>query len=65
MSPFMPFLPLPAKFTYRLGPPIDLGHDPDAAEDPRARRIAAARVTRTMQDMLDELVERRRLPILG
>jgi 1-acyl-sn-glycerol-3-phosphate acyltransferase len=65
MSPFMPFLPLPAKFTYRVGPPIDLGHDPDAAADPRARRIAAARVTRTMQDMLDELVQRRRLPILG
>ena len=64
-SPFMPFLPLPAKFTYRIGPPIDLGHDPEAANDPRARRMAAARVTRTMQAMLDELVARRRRPILG
>ena len=64
-SPFMPFLPLPAKFTYRIGPPIDLGHDPEAANDPRARRMAAAKVTRTMQAMLDELVARRRRPILG
>jgi hypothetical protein len=65
VSPFVPYLPLPAKFTYRVGPPIDFGHDPDAAEDPFARRVAAARVTRTMQAMLDELVARRRRPILG
>jgi 1-acyl-sn-glycerol-3-phosphate acyltransferase len=60
MSPFLPFLPLPVKFTYRLGPPIDLGHDPEAAHDPRALRVAAARVTRTMQAMMDEMVARRR-----
>jgi len=63
-SPFVPFLPLPAKFSYRIGPPIHLGHDPEAACDPRARRMAAARVTRTMQGMLDEMVAHRR-PILG
>ena len=64
-TPFVPFLPLPAKFTYRVGPPIHLGHDPEAAHDPHALRAAAARVTRTMQAMLDEIVARRRLPILG
>jgi 1-acyl-sn-glycerol-3-phosphate acyltransferase len=64
-TPFVPFLPLPAKFTYRVGPPIHLGHDPVAARDARARRMAAARVTRTMQALLDEMVARRRRPILG
>lgn len=65
VTPFVPFLPLPAKFTYRVGPPIHLGHDPEAAHDPRALRAAAARVTRTMQGMLDQIVARRRLPVLG
>lgn len=62
---FVPYLPLPAKFTYRIGAPIHLGHDPEAARDPRALRVASARVTRAMQAMLDEIVARRRLPIFG
>lgn len=64
-NPFLPFVPLPAKFTYRVGPPIFLGWDPEAAADPRAVRAAADRVRRTMQAMLDDLVARRRLPVIG
>jgi 1-acyl-sn-glycerol-3-phosphate acyltransferase len=62
---FVPFLPLPAKLQYRVGEPIDLGHDPEAAADRRVVQRAYARVTRTMQRMLDDLASRRRLPVFG
>src|SRR5439155_1037621 len=44
LTGFLPNLPLPAKFMYRVGPPIELGHDPDAARDERAVRSACDRV---------------------
>ena len=65
LSGFLPYLPLPAKFVYRVGPPIELGHDPDAACDARAVRHAYDRVSRIMQEMLDGLAARRRLPVFG
>src|SRR5439155_21099665 len=65
LSGFLPYLPLPAKFVYRVGPPIELGHDPDAALDARAVRRAYDRVSRIMQEMLDGLAARRRLPVFG
>ena len=65
LSGFLPYLPLPAKFVYRVGPPIELGHDPDAALDARAVRHAYDRVSRIMQEMLDGLAARRRLPVFG
>jgi 1-acyl-sn-glycerol-3-phosphate acyltransferase len=62
---FVPYLPLPAKFVYRVGLPIALGHDPEAARDERAVRCAYDRITRIMQTMLDGLVRERRLPVFG
>ncbi len=61
----VPFLPLPAKFAYRVGPPIALGHDPEAARDERVVKHAYDRVTGVMQEMLDGLAARRRLPVFG
>jgi len=65
VSGFVPYLPLPAKFVYRVGEPIYLAHDPRRARDPHAVREAYARVTCVMQDMLDDLARRRRMPGLG
>lgn len=65
LTGFMPYLPLPSKFVYRVGTPIELGNDPDAARDRRVVRTAYARITGVMQDMLDELVGQRRLPVIG
>ena len=65
LTGFLPYLPLPAKFVYRIGEPIHLGHDVRRARDRRAVQDAYARVTGVMQDMLDDLARRRRLPVLG
>ena len=55
-------LPLPAKITVRVLPPIDLGErygsKPDIAEIDRDVRAQ-------MQDVLSSLAEERRLPVLG
>jgi 1-acyl-sn-glycerol-3-phosphate acyltransferase len=55
-------LPLPAKITIEVLPPMDLradfGADPDVGE-------IYEHVTRTMQDTLDALAAERQLPILG
>lgn len=64
-SGFLPYLPLPAKFTYRVGEPIAVPHDPDMARNPRAVRRLYAKVTRVMQSMLDDLASRRTLPVFG
>ncbi|MFO7162684.1 MAG: glycerol acyltransferase, partial [Mycolicibacterium hassiacum] len=57
-----PNLPLPAKITMRVLPPIDIeaefGADPDIDE-------VDAHVRRVMQRALDELAAERRLPVLG
>jgi 1-acyl-sn-glycerol-3-phosphate acyltransferase len=65
LTGFMPYLPLPSKFVYRVGRPIGLGHDPDGARDRRVVRKAYARITGVMQEMMDQLVSRRRLPVIG
>src|SRR5437870_9209006 len=65
LTGFLPYLPLPAKFVYRIGEPIHLGHDVRRARDRRAVQDAYARVTGVMQDMLDDLARRRRMPVLG
>ena len=65
LTGFLPYLPLPAKFVYRIGEPIHLGHDVRRSRDRRAVQDAYARVTGVMQDMLDDLARRRRLPVLG
>jgi len=59
---FFGHLPLPAKITVEVLPPIhldeELGPDPDVDE-------IHTHVTRLMQDTLDALAAERRLPILG
>jgi 1-acyl-sn-glycerol-3-phosphate acyltransferase len=65
LTGLLPYWPLPAKLVYRIGRPIFLGRDPEAAEDDRVVRLAYDYVTRRMQRMLDHLAARRRLPVLG
>jgi 1-acyl-sn-glycerol-3-phosphate acyltransferase len=62
---FVPYLPLPAKLNYKVGSPIHLEHDPALADDPEAVQAVYRRVTRVMQEMLDELASRRRFPVIG
>ena len=62
MSPLFGHLPLPAKITVRVLPPIDLkeryGSSPDIEEIDRDVRAQ-------MQDVLTSLAEDRKLPVLG
>ncbi len=59
---FLPRIPLPAKVTIEVLPPIHLkqrfGEDPDIDEVYR-------HVTRVMQDTLEALASERRLPVIG
>ncbi len=59
---FVPYLPFPAKFRYRVGAPILLGHDPERARDRYEVVRAYNDVTRRMQAMLDGLRRRRPAP---
>jgi 1-acyl-sn-glycerol-3-phosphate acyltransferase len=62
---FVPFLPLPAKFEYRVGKPIELRNSAHLASNELAVRQVYYRIVDDMQGMLDEMASRRRLPILG
>lgn len=62
---FLPYIPLPAKLTYKVGEPMYLGHDPEKARDAASVRRIYGKVTTVMQRMLDDLVSRRRFPVLG
>jgi 1-acyl-sn-glycerol-3-phosphate acyltransferase len=59
---FLPRIPLPAKITSEVLPPIDIkdrfGDEPDLDE-------VYAHVTRVMQDTLDALSSERRFPLIG
>src|SRR5205814_9753215 len=62
---FVPCLPLPAKLGHKVGEPIHVGHDPEAARRPDVVRGLYRKVAGIIQDMLDELAGRRRLPVIG
>jgi len=62
---FVPYLPLPSKITYKVGKPIRCNGGPSRADDPATLRRIYHQVTGVMQDMLDDLASRRRLPVLG
>lgn len=62
---FVPYVPLPAKFHFKIGKPIDLGHDPDIGAKPHVVRRAYGRVTNAMQRQLDSVAKQRRFPVLG
>jgi 1-acyl-sn-glycerol-3-phosphate acyltransferase len=61
----LPYLPLPSKIVYRVGKPIWCAGGAARAEDPAVVRRVYRRLTRVMQQMLDDLASRRRLPVLG
>jgi diacylglycerol/phytol O-acyltransferase len=65
LTGFVPYLPLPSKFSYKAGEPIYLGHDPEAAKNPAVVQRAYNKVTKVMQKLLDDLVRRRRFPVIG
>src|SRR5262245_35112750 len=65
LTGFLPYLPLPAKFVYRVGRPIEVAHDPEAARNLDVVRTISHKVTATMQEMLDDLAGRRRWPVIG
>jgi 1-acyl-sn-glycerol-3-phosphate acyltransferase len=58
----IPTIPLPAKATVQLCPPLELAaeYGPDASDDDEAVAECYARVTRTMQAILDDLAAERR-----
>lgn len=62
---FVPFLPLPAKFVYKAAEPLPVPCDPERAENPREVWRVYRQVTTVMQRLLDDLVHRRRWPVLG
>jgi 1-acyl-sn-glycerol-3-phosphate acyltransferase len=65
LTGFVPFLPLPAKFVYRVGEPVRVRRDPERAGDPDAVRRIYRQVMGAMQDMVDDIAARRRFPVLG
>ncbi len=60
-----PFLPLPAKISYKVGKPLQFRADSGLHRDPHALRRAYGAIVDDMQDMLDQLASRRRLPVIG
>jgi 1-acyl-sn-glycerol-3-phosphate acyltransferase len=62
---FLPFLPLPAKFAYKAGKPFRFRSDAKLYEDERVVQRAYVGIVDSMQDMVDELASRRRLPVIG
>jgi 1-acyl-sn-glycerol-3-phosphate acyltransferase len=61
----LPFLPLPAKISYKVGEPFRFPQAPDLAEDPEYVRKRYEEITDAMQGMVDELAARRRFPVIG
>jgi 1-acyl-sn-glycerol-3-phosphate acyltransferase len=62
---FLPYVPFPAKISYRVGKPIQVPEDPALARDRLYVRTLYTEITSTMQTMLDELSAERRTPVLG
>jgi 1-acyl-sn-glycerol-3-phosphate acyltransferase len=66
---FLPFIPLPAKFEYKVGKAIELRRTrsgrPHPSHDAAVIRRGYREVTNSMQGMLNDLAARRRLPLFG
>jgi len=65
LTGFLPYLPLPSKFVYKVAKPLRFPRDPRCAHDPVALHRAYVRITGIMQNMLDDLASRRRFPVIG
>jgi 1-acyl-sn-glycerol-3-phosphate acyltransferase len=61
----LPFVPLPAKITYRIGEPLEFPRSPALAENRDLLERTTRRIGNEMQRMLSELSDGRRLPLLG
>jgi 1-acyl-sn-glycerol-3-phosphate acyltransferase len=62
---FLPYIPFPAKLSYKLGEAIPFARDPARARDTAAVRSAYDRVVLKVQGLVNDLAARRRLPVLG
>jgi 1-acyl-sn-glycerol-3-phosphate acyltransferase len=62
---FVPFLPLPAKLSYKVGKPVRFRRSEKLAQSELAVQRAYLRITDDMQGMLDDLASKRRFPIIG
>lgn len=61
----LPYLPLPAKVTFQIGAPLELGRPACEVEAGRRTPQVYRQVEETMQSMLDGLYDERLLPIFG
>ena len=57
-------LPLPSKWCVQFGPPVELPHEPGAAEDRLLVNKLADQVRTQIQQMVDELLAKRRSPYI-
>jgi hypothetical protein len=61
----LPEIPFPTKIRTAFREPIELDHDPERADDARYIRDKYEEVRSSIQDGMDALARRRRLPLLG
>jgi 1-acyl-sn-glycerol-3-phosphate acyltransferase len=61
----IPQIPLPAKIRSEILDPVDLGDDPERADDSEFVRRKAREVERKLQAGMDRLAKRRSFPIFG
>lgn len=61
----LPYFPLPARFTYRVGKPIQVPKDPALAKNRAYVGKLYDQITGTMQTMVDELAAKRQTLVLG
>ena len=66
LSPaLLPELPLPTKIRTAFQDPVELDQDPDRAKDDEYVKEKYEEVRRAIQDGIDALARRRRLPLFG
>jgi hypothetical protein len=66
ISPAMlPEIPFPTKIRTAFQEPIDFGDDPERAEDDDYVQAKYDEVQQSIQDGMDALARRRRLPLFG
>jgi 1-acyl-sn-glycerol-3-phosphate acyltransferase len=66
LSPaLLPEIPLPTKIRTAFQEPIEFDHDPERAQDKRYVREGYEAVRSSIQDGIDALARRRRLPLFG
>ena len=65
LTGFVPYLPLPSKISYRVGTPFEFPRNAELAHNADLLERSSRLLTDSMQRMLSELSQRRRLPVLG